>query len=129
MLCQFLLYSIVTQSYIYIHSFSQTISHHGLYQEPGYSSPCCTVGPCGLSILNVILCNYQPQTPHPSYCLSPSNHNPTEKWAKVSNFMQSNLSFFWSLIILVSCLKNHCLTQGLENVFLCFHPKFYSFSS
>ena len=41
-LSQFLLYSIVAQSYIYIHSFSHTIFHHGLSQETGYSSLCCT---------------------------------------------------------------------------------------
>ena len=42
---QFLLYSIVTQSYIYLHSFSHTIFHHVLSQETRHSSLCCTVGP------------------------------------------------------------------------------------
>ena len=51
MLCQFLLYSKVTQSYIYIHSYSHITSHHGLSPEIGYSSLCCTVGPHCLSIL------------------------------------------------------------------------------
>ena len=32
----------------------------------GYSSLCCTVGPHCLSILNVIVCIYSPQTPSPS---------------------------------------------------------------
>ena len=54
MLCQFLMYSIVTQSYIYIHSFSHTIFYHVLSQKIGYSSLYCTVGPHYLSILNVI---------------------------------------------------------------------------
>ena len=50
MLCQFLLYSKVIQFYIYIHSYTyilflNIISHHGLPQEIGYSSLCCTVGP------------------------------------------------------------------------------------
>ena len=31
----------------------------------GYSSLCSTVGPCCLSILNVIVCLYQPQINHP----------------------------------------------------------------
>ena len=44
MLCQFLLYRIVTQSYIYIYSFSHIIFQHVLSQEIGYSSLCCTVG-------------------------------------------------------------------------------------
>ena len=37
-LCQFLLYSKVTQSYIYIHSFSYIVFHHVLSQETGYGS-------------------------------------------------------------------------------------------
>ena len=39
------------------------IFHHGLSQEIGCSSLCCTEGPYGLSILNVIVCICQPQTP------------------------------------------------------------------
>ena len=45
MFCQFLLYSKVTQSYKYIHSFSHPIFHHVLPQETEHSSLCCTVGP------------------------------------------------------------------------------------
>ena len=45
------------------HSFSHIIFHHGLSQETGYSSLCCTVGPHCLSILNVIICIYWPHTP------------------------------------------------------------------
>ena len=54
--------------YIYIHtlSFSHTIFHHILSQETAYTSLCCTVGPQYLSILNVIVCIYQLQTPSPS---------------------------------------------------------------
>ena len=44
MLCQFLLYSKVTQSYICIHFFSSIIFHHGLSQETGYSFLCYGVG-------------------------------------------------------------------------------------
>ena len=44
MLCQFLLYSKVTPTHIYIHSLSCVIFHHGLSQETGCSSLCCTVG-------------------------------------------------------------------------------------
>ena len=45
--------------FIYIY----TLFHYGLSQEIGYSSLCYTVGRCCLSILNVIVCIYQPQTP------------------------------------------------------------------
>ena len=31
--------------------------HCGIIQDIKYSSPCCTVGPCCLSILYIILCN------------------------------------------------------------------------
>ena len=44
-LCQFLLHSIVTKLYIYMHSFSRNIFHHVPSQETGYSPLHCTVGP------------------------------------------------------------------------------------
>ena len=47
-LCQSLLYSKVTQFYTYI-LFFNILFHYG------YSSLCCTVGPCCLSIINVML--------------------------------------------------------------------------
>ena len=53
MLCQFLLYSKVTFSYIHIHSLSYTIFHDGLSQEIGYSSLCYMVGPHCLTILDL----------------------------------------------------------------------------
>ena len=54
-------------TYIYMHTFFHTIFHHVLTQEIGYSSLCYTVGPHCLSILNVSICIYQPQTPvHPT---------------------------------------------------------------
>ena len=70
-MCQFLLYSLVIQTNIYLYSFSHTIFHHILSQEIGYSSLCCTVEPHCLSILNVIVCIYKPQTPPPAHFLSP----------------------------------------------------------
>ena len=61
-LCQFLLYSIVTQSYIYIyiyiHFFFSFIFCPVLSQETGYSFLCYAVGPHCLSILNGIVCIY-----------------------------------------------------------------------
>ena len=65
-LCQFLLHRTVTQSYLFIHSFSHTIFHHGLSQETWHSSLCYTVALHCPSIPNVIVCIYQSQTPHPS---------------------------------------------------------------
>ena len=38
------------------HSFFNTLFHYALSQETGYSSLCYIVGPCCLSILNVIVC-------------------------------------------------------------------------
>ena len=66
MFSQFLLYSKVTQSYMSTPSFSHIIFHHVLSQEIGYSSLCYTVGLYGLSLLNVIVGIYSPQTPSPS---------------------------------------------------------------
>ena len=43
---------IFTHTHIYLH-IPFLIFHHGLSQETGYSSPCCTVGSHCLSILNV----------------------------------------------------------------------------
>ena len=51
--------------------FFHTIFHHVLTQVTGHSSWCCTVGSHYLSVLNVIVCIYQPQTPHPSPSVSP----------------------------------------------------------
>ena len=42
-LYQFLLYSIMIESYIYVHSFSHIIFYPGLSQETEYSSLCYTV--------------------------------------------------------------------------------------
>ena len=56
MLCQFLLYSKVTSSYLYMHSLSHIIFHHVPSKETGYSSLWCTLGPRCLSILSVIVC-------------------------------------------------------------------------
>ena len=39
----------------------------GLSQDIEHSSLCCTLGPGCLSILNVIVCIYQPQTPKQIY--------------------------------------------------------------
>ena len=70
MLCRFLLYSKVTQSYIHKHSLSDTIFHHGLSQETGYSFLCCTIGSDCLSILNVIVCIWlTPNSPSIPLCL------------------------------------------------------------
>ena len=51
MLHQFLLYRKVTQSCMYIYSFSHIIFHHVLSQEIRYNLLCYTVGPHCLSIL------------------------------------------------------------------------------
>ena len=53
-----------------IHSFFYSLFHYGLSQHIKYSPLSRTVGPC-LSILNVLFCICQPQTPIPSLSLSP----------------------------------------------------------
>ena len=64
MLGQFLLYSKVTQSYIHTFFFSY------------HPFPSCTAGPHCLSILNIMVCIYQPHTPHPSHSLPPPPWQP-----------------------------------------------------
>ena len=56
--CQFLLYSKVTQSYIYRYSLSHLILHHGPSQVTIYSSLSYTAGSHCLSISNAIICIY-----------------------------------------------------------------------
>ena len=74
--------SVIQQGVPVIHTypffFSYLIFDHGLSQEIGYSFMCYIVGTYCLSFLNVIVCIYQPQTPHPSHLLPlpPGNHNP-----------------------------------------------------
>ena len=58
MLYHFLLYSKVTQLYIYIQSLSYIIFHHGLSRETGYGPLCYTAGPHCLSILDIIVYIY-----------------------------------------------------------------------
>ena len=55
-LCQFLLYSKVTQLYIYIHSFSCIIFHHVTSEVVGYSSLRYTTGLHCLSTPNAVVC-------------------------------------------------------------------------
>ena len=57
MLCQFLLYSKLTKSYMYtLYSLSFIIFHHALSQDIRSTSLGFTVGPHCLSILNGIVC-------------------------------------------------------------------------
>ena len=55
--------------YAHTHSFSYIIFHHGLSQETGYIYLGYTSGPHCLSILNVIVCIYESQTPSPPHSL------------------------------------------------------------
>ena len=69
MLCLFLLYHRVTQSFIL---FLTTLFHDGLSQDIEYGSLRYTVGPYRLSIPYVIVGIYQRQTPTPSLPHPPS---------------------------------------------------------
>ena len=50
-------------SHAYIYTFSHTTFHHGLSQETGLCSWCCTVGPHCLSILNGWFASTCPKVP------------------------------------------------------------------
>ena len=53
-------------SFTYIYILFHILFHYGLLQDIGYSSLCCAVGPCCLSILYILLCICQSQAPNPS---------------------------------------------------------------
>ena len=53
--CQFLLYSKVTQPYIYIHSISHVIFHHVPLQVIGYSSLRYTAGPIYFFVIVIMI--------------------------------------------------------------------------
>ena len=62
--------------YIYIYILFLILSSVMFYPKSEYSSLYCTVGPHYLSILNVIVCIYQPQTPSPPHSLPPPPWQP-----------------------------------------------------
>ena len=68
---QLLLYNIVTQSYACMYILFLIVSSIMFYPNLLYRFLSYTVGPHFLSLLNVIVCIYQPQTPHPSHFLPP----------------------------------------------------------
>ena len=72
MLCSFHMYSKEIQLYIYIYIFFlfQNLFSHRLSQNIEQSSLCCTVGPCWLSVLYIVVCICQSQTHDLSLCLS-----------------------------------------------------------
>ena len=55
-----------SDSVLHIYILFHILSHYGLSQDTEYSSLCYTVGPCCLSILYIIVCICQSQTPTPS---------------------------------------------------------------
>ena len=75
-----------TLIYIYIYIHFHILFHYGLSQEIGYSFLCCTVGTCSLSILSIIVCIYQPQTPSPFPPQSPPSWQPQVCFLSVSLF-------------------------------------------
>ena len=88
-------------TYVYIFPFSHIIFYHVLSQVIGYSSLCYSAVPHCLSILNVVDCIHEPQTPSPSHSLS---HAPPLYVNRAclcpysaSFFCHSTLVFFYSL--------------------------------
>ena len=53
MLCKFVVYSKVIQTYIYIFFLFHILFHYDFSQDIEYTSLCYTVGPCCLSILYI----------------------------------------------------------------------------
>ena len=82
-------------SVVHIETFFYVIFHYCLSQETLYSSLCYIVGPC-LSILNIIVCLYQPQTPSPSLSV------PHPCSAHFFNWI-GLLSFFFLILSCMSC--------------------------
>ena len=105
----------VIQFYIYINSFSHTIFHHVLSPEIGYSFLCYIVERHCLSILNVIVCIYQPQTPHLSYCLPPTP-------LAITNLF----SVYISLLDRFICAIFVCVCHILNSTCKWYHMVFFS---
>ena len=76
--CRRFLYCWATQEahiYVYIHKFSNILFHYKFLQDTECSFLCRTVGSCWLSILYIIVCIFQSQTPDLSLCPLPfGNH-------------------------------------------------------
>ena len=69
----------VTHLHTNIHFLLILFFHFMVYPRRfGYKSLCYTVGPCCLSILNVTVCIYKPQTPSPPSPSSPSPWQPQD---------------------------------------------------
>ena len=77
MLCQFQVYSKVNQPYVYIYLlFFQILFPYRQLQSTEQSSLCYTVGPYQLSILYIVVCICQSQSPNLSFLpFPPDNHN------------------------------------------------------
>ena len=111
MLFQFLLYSKVTQPYICVHSFLNIIFH----QDIGYSSLCYTAGLHGLSILNVIVCIYQPQTPSPPH----SPHPPPWQPQGVLHITERYLSSWFCQMLMGNInIAAHLIQNSQTTVFI-----------
>ena len=77
-------------SYIYIYIFFYINFHYGLLQHIEHSSLCYTAGPCCLSILYIIVCICQSETPNPSL------HHPPSSYIFFFKFLRSFLFLFWA---------------------------------
>ena len=113
-----MLYRRVTQSYIYTHSLSHIIFHHGLSQETGYSSLCCTAGLHCPFILNVLVCMCQSQTSSPSHTLP----TPLGKSKSVLYVHESVSVFILIFIILdLPCSVNFCCIAKWTSYFFLYY--------
>ena len=116
-------------------SFSY-IFHHGLYQETGYSSLCYTGGPHCPSILNIIVCIYEPQTHSPSYSLPSPPWQPQVcslclwvsfcfvDWFICAIFQITHISdIIWFVFLLLTSLSlriSSCIHVAVNNIIFIF---------
>ena len=85
--------------------------HYSLSQDIEYSSQFYTVGPCCLSILNVIVCIYQPQTVSPSLPFLPAP-------LATTSLISMSVSAFCRQVHLCHILDSTCKWCQMAFVFL-----------
>ena len=92
-----------TNIYVLFHICFQ----YGLSQDIEYSSLSYTLGPCCLSILNVIVCNYQPQTPSPFLFLPHSSLTTTSLFSLLKQCSSSDYCYGIMFSLLHPCKCIH----------------------
>ena len=110
-----------SDSVVHIYILFHILFHYGLSQDIGYSPLCCTVGPCCLSILDIIVC----------ICSSPDHPSPPQPLATTSLFsmgckvlnehLSSKLELYNSWMLL--CYISPCYSGNFSVKTLKCHPQ------